>query len=87
MNLVSIIGIAASVFTAVSLLPQLIKLLKEKKAEDISLGMFALLFVGLCLWICYGCLKKDWIIIISNSFSIVINIITVIVSLKYKNKS
>ena len=87
MDLTTGIGIGASIFTATSLLPQLIKLLKEKKAEDISLGMLAILFIGLALWIYYGCLKKDWIIIISNSFSMAINLITAGVSIKYKNKT
>lgn len=86
MDFTTIIGIGASAFTATSLLPQLVKLLKEKKSEDISIGMLAVLFIGLSLWIYYGCLKKDWIIIVSNSFSLAINLITVVLSLKYKNK-
>lgn len=86
-QITSITGIAASVFTAASLLPQLIKLLREKKAEDISLLMLAVLFIGLALWIAYGILKKDWIIIIANSFSLLINVLVVIFSLKYKNST
>jgi MtN3 and saliva related transmembrane protein len=43
--------------------------LKEKKANDVSLGMLAILFAGLGMWIYYGYLKKDLIIIIANSFS------------------
>ena len=80
----TITGIAASVFTAVCLLPQLIKILKEKKAEDVSLLMLAALFIGLGLWIYYGILKNDLIIIISNSFSIIVNSIIVFFTLKYK---
>ena len=87
MDTTTIIGIAASVFTATSLLPQLVKLLKEKKAENISVGMLAVLFTGLALWIWYGSLKKDWIILISNAFSLIINIITLVLTLKYKNAS
>jgi len=79
-----IIGIAASVFTGISLLPQLIKLLKEKKAENVSFGMIAILFVGLILWITYGVFKKDLIIIIANSFSLIINVLIVIFSIIYK---
>lgn len=37
MNITTIIGILASFFTAISLLPQLIKLLKEKRSSDISM--------------------------------------------------
>ena len=84
MSLITIIGITASACTAFSLLPQLIKLLKEKKAENISLGMLAILFAGLGLWIYYGVLKTDWIIIISNSFSFILNVILVFFAIKYK---
>jgi MtN3 and saliva related transmembrane protein len=84
--MISIIGIGASVFTAASTLPQLLKILKEKKANDISIPMLILLFIGLSLWVCYGIKKMDWIIIISNAFSLVINILLVILSVKHKNK-
>ncbi len=84
MSFQSIIGIIASVFTACSLLPQLVKLLKEKKAENVSMGMLLVLFVGLAFWVYYGVLKSDLIIIISNAFSLVVNVTVMIVSLKYK---
>ena len=74
----------ASIGTAVSLVPQLLKLVKEKKADNISLGMMAILFAGLGLWVYYGILKKDWIIIISNSFSFIINLILGLFAVKYK---
>ena len=86
MDLASLIGIVASMFTAVATLPQLIKICKEKKAENISVGMFAVLVIGLGFWIYYGCLKKDWIIIIANSVSFIINLSTALLSLKYKMK-
>ena len=84
MNTVTIVGLVASVCTGMSLVPQLIKLIKEKKASDISVYMLVILFVGLGCWVFYGFLKKDWIIIISNSFSFVINMALTILTLKYK---
>jgi MtN3 and saliva related transmembrane protein len=82
--MISIIGIGASVFTAASTFPQLLKILNEKKANDISIPMLVLLFIGLSLWVWYGIKKTDWIIIISNTFSLVINVLLVIISIKYK---
>jgi MtN3 and saliva related transmembrane protein len=76
----------ASSCTASSLLPQLIKIIKERKATDISLLMLAVLFAGLLLWIYYGILKTDWIIIISNGVSLVINVMIVFFTLKYRHK-
>ena len=81
----NVIGIIASIFTAFSLLPQLIKLIKEKKAESVSLGMLFVLFAGLICWIIYGSLKQDLIIIISNCVSLFISAITFCLTIKYKN--
>lgn len=87
MNLQTIVGIMASIGTTVSLIPQLIKILKTKNANEISLVMLGILFIGVCLWVWYGFLKDDMIIIISNSFALFVNILTVIFILKYKTTS
>jgi MtN3 and saliva related transmembrane protein len=69
------IGISAGILTGVSLLPQLLKIIKEKRADGISFGMLTVLLVGLCLWILYGALKKDYPIIVTNSFSLLMNVV------------
>ena len=83
---ITIIGILASIGTGLSLLPQLIKILKEKKAQDISYFMLGILFVGLGLWTVYGFLKQDWIITISNFFSFVVNCLLLILNIYFTKK-
>ena len=82
----TIIGIAASVFTGISLLPQLLKLGKEKKASDISMMMLGTLFTGLILWCWYGFRMKDWVIICANAFSLILNGWIVLLNIYYKKK-
>jgi len=84
LNSTTIIGIVASIFTGISLLPQLLKLIKGKKASDISMWMLATLFTGLALWIWYGFRINDWIIIFANSVSLIINLLIVIINFRYK---
>lgn len=84
MGFETIIGVGASVFTSTSLIPQLIKILKEKKSKDISIAMLAVLFTGLALWVWYGILKDDLIILISNAFALVINLLIGILAIHYK---
>ena len=81
-----VLGIAASACTAFSLLPQLIKIIREKNARNVSNTMMAVLMIGLGLWVSYGIVNKDWIIIISNAISLVITTITILISLKYKKR-
>ena len=83
MDLTQIIGIAAGILTAISMLPQLIKIVKEKKAEDISITMLIVLIAGLSLWIAYGILRKDIPIVATNSFSVLVNITIVVLRIKY----
>jgi len=83
-NHTEIVGLAAGICTSVSLLPQLFKLLKHKKAEDISLFYLVVLFIGLGLWIWYGVLRDDVPIIVTNGFSLVINGIVIALGIRYK---
>jgi MtN3 and saliva related transmembrane protein len=85
MQLITIVGILASALTATSLIPQLTKLIKEKQSQDLSVVMLLVLLGGLALWIYYGALKEDLIIIISNSFAFLINVCTLYLALHYKN--
>jgi MtN3 and saliva related transmembrane protein len=84
MQMITVIGLIASIATGTSLLPQLIKIIKERKAGTVSPGMLALLFIGLGAWVYYGTLKQDWIIIVSNAFSLLVNLIIAVLSIKYK---
>jgi MtN3 and saliva related transmembrane protein len=78
------VGLAAGICTAISLLPQLIKLIKTKKAEDLSLFYLTILFIGIGLWIWYGFLKNDLPIILTNCISLCINAIVLVLGIKYK---
>lgn len=86
MDMTQWIGIAAGVLTSISMLPQLIKIIKEKKAEDVSVVMILILIVGLALWATYGILKMDWPIIVTNSFSVLVNTLLLIFRIKYAGK-
>jgi len=83
-NFIEIVGLAAGICTALSLLPQIIKIVKEKKAQDISLFYLIVLLCGLGLWTYYGFLKDDIPIIATNIFSMLLNIIVIILGSIYK---
>lgn len=83
MELTDIIGLAAGILTASSLIPQITKTLREKKADDVSLVMLFVLQAGLILWIIYGVRRDDLPIIATNCFSLLVNIFMVILRFKY----
>lgn len=86
MNWTQVIGIAAGICTSTSLIPQVVKTIKEKKAEDVSLGMLLVLGTGILLWIVYGIKKNDIPIIATNAFSLLVNITMVVLGIKYKKR-
>ncbi len=80
------IGIAAGVLTALSMLPQLIKVVKEKHVEDLSLVMLLVLISGLVLWVVYGFIRNDAPLIYTNIFSVGVNLALVFYRFKYSRK-
>ncbi|MER3464153.1 MAG: hypothetical protein C4329_06810 [Chitinophagaceae bacterium] len=84
MDSAQLIGLAAGVCTAISLIPQVIKTINEKEAEDVSIVMLLVLGTGIALWIVYGIKRNDFPIIETNSFSLLVNIVMIILRIQYK---
>ncbi|RVT97286.1 hypothetical protein EOD41_19165 [Mucilaginibacter limnophilus] len=81
------VGIAAGICTAVSLVPQFLKTIKEKRVEGVSSFVFVVLFFGNSLWVWYGVMLNEWPIIVTNAFSVIMDITMFILKMKYRNKS
>lgn len=86
MEFTQLIGIAAGILTASSMLPQVIKTLKEKKAEEVSKKMLLVLSSGVALWIVYGFMKKDLPIIATNIFSLLVNLTMLYLRIRFNRK-
>ena len=70
MDLVTVVGGVAAFCTTVSYFPQLRKCWQTGHTGDLSLTMFSVLGVGVALWIVYGLMKSDVIIILANAVSL-----------------
>ena len=80
------IGICAGILTSVSTVPQLIKIIKEKKAEDVSVGFLLVLILGLILWIWYAFEKNDIILLMANAFSVLVNLAVLFFKYRYSKQ-
>ena len=68
---VTLVGLAAAVCTTGTSLPQLKKAGTTGQTDDISMNMLLVLLVsGLALWVAYGLLKEDIVIILANGISL-----------------
>jgi MtN3 and saliva related transmembrane protein len=61
------VGAAAAFLASLSYIPQVRKAWPRGSTKDLSLAMLAVLTGGLSLWLVYGVLRGDWIIIIANA--------------------
>jgi MtN3 and saliva related transmembrane protein len=60
------IGSLAALLTSLSYIPQVRKAWRPGSTQDLSLKMLIILTSGLFLWLCYGGLAGDWIIVAAN---------------------
>ena len=66
MKIISVLGFVAAALTSLSYVPQLQKALPKDSTSDLSLKMLVALFAGLALWIVYGLMVEDIVIVIAN---------------------
>jgi MtN3 and saliva related transmembrane protein len=69
MTFTSVIGLLAAFCTTISYVPQLKKCWDTGSAGDLSFKMFSTLAAGIALWVAYGILQGDMVIILANSVS------------------
>jgi MtN3 and saliva related transmembrane protein len=70
MDFTTLIGLGAAFCTTASYYPQLKKCWQTGSAGDLSLKMFLTLAAGVALWVVYGFLKSDLVIITANAVSL-----------------
>lgn len=83
---VQVLGYSAGFITALTFLPQVIKTWKEKSAKDISLYMFVIAFINEIMWLAYGILRNDWVIISTNAVMLVMSGVMIMLKLKYNHR-
>ena len=77
-----IIGLVAAALTTSAFIPQVYKVYKEKSAVGISLTMYLIFFIGLSLWLLYGCLVGSISIVIANGVTLILAAIIIYYKLK-----
>ena len=81
--LIPLIGIFATIFAVSSTVPQIIKGIKTRKMDDVSVWLIMALIAGLSLWVTYGIAKNDVVIAGGNSIGVSLNVILLILKMKY----
>ena len=83
---IEIFGYIAAILTTAAFLPQLIKTLKTKKADDVSLITLIMFIIGVLCWIIYGYNISSIPILIANLITLILNLL-ILISKIYISKS
>lgn len=86
MSAADILGYAAGALTAFTFLPQVLKTWKEKSAKDVALNMFIIAFVNEIMWLVYGVMLDNWVIILTNAVMLVMSGIMIWLKLRYNHQ-
>ena len=79
-------GYFAAILTTLAFLPQLIKTLKTKKAEDVSLITLIMFLTGVLSWIIYGYKIASTPILLANLITFVLNLLILIFKITFSKK-
>lgn len=85
MSGVEILGYAAGAITCLTFLPQVIKTWQSKSAKDVSLNMFLIAAVNEIMWIVYGALLNNWVIILTNAVVLSMSLTMIWLKLRYNH--
>ena len=85
MNLIGteFFGYFAAILTTAAFLPQLIKTLKTKKADDVSLVTLIMFISGVGSWIIYGYKISSFPILLANIITLILNLLILISKIFY----
>lgn len=78
-----LLGYAAGALTAFTFLPQVIKTWRERSAGDISMIMFIIAFVNEVMWLVYGFMIDNFVIILTNAVMLFMSGAMIALKLKY----
>ena len=83
MEYTEIVGLAASVFLAVSFVPQVLRVFQMKSAREISILFTLLQLAGLALWLAYGVILGLMPVLVCNSLLAIFVLMLLFARIKY----
>lgn len=85
MDLANIIGTLAALCSMSSFVPQIIKIVRERDAEQVSLRMYVVTVTGFSLWIAYGLITKSWPVAASNTICLLLSAAILMLKWRYRD--
>ncbi|NCF31583.1 MAG: hypothetical protein GWP29_06865 [Bacteroidetes bacterium] len=84
---IEIIGLIAATFTTIAFVPQFLKIWKKRDASGVSVSMYVIMFIGICIWFCYGVLIESIAVITANVVSGILQMFIIVFTLIHRNNN
>ena len=79
----TVLGLVAGTLTTFAFVPQVAKIWRTRKAEDISLPMYVMTCVGIVLWLIYGALQGSAPLIAANVAALLLALVILGMKLRF----
>jgi MtN3 and saliva related transmembrane protein len=87
MSSLDILGLIATCFTTSSFVPQVWRTWRTRDVSGISLASYAVITVGLALWLAYGLLRGDLPLVVANAVMVVLTGAITVMKLSFGGKA
>lgn len=77
------IGYCAALVSALSMAPQVIKVSRTKRTDDLSRGAFFALAAGLLLWLVYGIMIREAPVIAGNAVGLLLALYIIFMKVRH----
>lgn len=84
-NTDEIVGLIAAFLTTISFLPQAVKVYRSQSADGLSLPMYLIMFIGVCMWLYYGLRIASLSVVVANTVTACLQIFIIFNILKKQN--
>ena len=82
MSIETLIGTVAAVGMTACWLPQVIKTIRTRSASDFSWLYLSMLIIGVALWVVYGVMRRDAVVLGANAATLLLVVTVAAVKLR-----
>ena len=84
---IEIIGMSAAVLTTLAFVPQVLKVIKLKKTDGLSLNTYIIFTLGVGLWFIYGFFKNSLSMVLGNGITLILSMIILVYIVREKKSN
>lgn len=81
-DFIAVVGLIAAGLTTLSFVPQVMRTLRTRDTQAISLWMYVLFTVGVFLWLIYGVVLALWPVVIANGVTLVLAVAILVLKIR-----